>query len=86
VNISGYNTRQPFLTRDNKYLFFSSDRPGGYGKYDLWVVNMDGVKPQGAALNLGSAINSNAEEASPFYDADSTRLFFSSDGREGMGG
>lgn len=86
VNISGYNTRQPFLTRDNKYLFFSSDRPGGYGKYDLWVVNMDGVKPQGAALNLGSVINSNAEEASPFYDADSTRLFFSSDGREGMGG
>ncbi len=86
VNAMGYNTRQPFLTRDGKHLFFSSDRPGGYGKFDLWLVNMEGVKPQGTAVNLGKVINSDGEEASPFYDADSTRLFFSSDGRTGMGG
>lgn len=86
VNMPGYNSRQPFLTRDGRYLFFSSDRPGGYGKYDLWLVHMQGTQPQGAAANLGNAINSIAEEASPFYDADSARLFFSSDGRTGMGG
>ncbi|WP_026768225.1 OmpA family protein [Asinibacterium sp. OR53] len=86
VNAPGYNTRQPFLTRDGKHLFFSSDRPGGYGKFDLWLINMEGAKPQGAAINLGKIINSDGEEASPFYDADSSRLFFSSDGRAGMGG
>ncbi len=86
VNVTGFNSRQPFITKDNNYLFFSSDRPGGHGQYDIWMVQMNGRQPVSTVLNLGSTVNTIAEEASPFYDADSSCLYFSSDGREGMGG
>ncbi len=86
VNVTGFNSRQPFITKDNSYLFFSSDRPGGSGQYDIWMVQMNGRQPVSAASNLGNTVNTMAEEASPFYDADSSCLYFSSDGREGMGG
>jgi outer membrane protein OmpA-like peptidoglycan-associated protein len=86
VNVPGFNAKQPFITTDNRYLFFVSDRPGGYGKYDIWMVNMDNGNPTGAAINPGSAINTDGEEASPFYDSDSTGLYYSSNGKIGMGG
>ena len=86
VNIVGFNSKQPFITRDNKYLLFVSDQPGGYGKYDIWMVNMDGRQPAGTAFNPGRNVNTDAEEASPFYDAESGYLYFSSDGKTGMGG
>lgn len=86
VNIAGFNSKQPFITRDNKHLLFVSDQPGGYGNYDIWMVNMDGTQPAGAALNLGSHVNTGTGEASPFYDAESGYLYFSSNGKTGMGG
>lgn len=86
VNIAGFNSKQPFITRDNKHLLFVSDQPGGYGNYDIWMVNMDGTQPAGAALNPGSHVNTDAGEASPFYDAESGYLYFSSNGKTGMGG
>lgn len=63
VNIAGFNSKQPFITRDNKHLLFVSDQPGGYGNYDIWMVNMDGTQPAGAALNLGSHVNTGTGEA-----------------------
>ena len=50
------------------------------------MVNMDGTQPAGAALNLGSHVNTGTGEASPFYDAESGYLYFSSNGKTGMGG
>lgn len=86
VNMAGFNSKQPFITRDNKQLLFISDQPGGYGKEDIWMVTIEGIKPAGPAINLGSNINTNETEASPFYDAALGRLYFSSNGRTGMGG
>ncbi len=86
VNMDGFHSKQPFITKDNKYLFFVSDRTGGLGKYDIWMITMEAGKPIGHAINAGNHVNTAGEEASPFYDAVSGNLYFSSNGRTGMGG
>lgn len=86
INVKGYRSKQPFLTRDGGFLLFASDKPGGYGKYDIWMVALQDGKPYGEAHNLGNAVNTSADEASPFYDAVAKQLFLSSAGRVGMGG
>lgn len=86
INPKGYRTKQPFITRDGKFLLFSSDRPGGFGKYDIWMVALQDGKPLGEPMNLGNVVNTSGAEATPFYDAASAKLFLSSNGRVGMGG
>lgn len=86
VNLTGYQAKQPFVTADNRYLLFASDRPGGFGRFDIWVIGLTDGKPAGTAINAGAAVNTTGEEASPFYDAVTGELFFSSNGRVGMGG
>lgn len=86
VNVAGFNSKQPFITRDNQFLFFVSERPGGYGKYDIWKVAMREGKPEGAAVNLGSNVNTDTDDVAPFYDAASGVLYYSSGGKTGMGG
>lgn len=85
VNVEGYNSMQPFITTDGKYLLFASNRPGGMGKNDLWYCAIENGAP-GAARNMGTNINSKDEEQAPFYDAEKNVLVFSSDGRVGLGG
>jgi Tol biopolymer transport system component len=36
--------RSPNLSRDGKFLYFASDRPGGKGGLDLWVVPVSALK------------------------------------------
>jgi OOP family OmpA-OmpF porin len=85
VNVEGYNSMQPFITTDGKYLLFSSNRPGGMGKNDLWYCSIENGNP-GAARNMGTNINSKDEDQAPFYDTEKSILVFSSDGRVGLGG
>ena len=85
VNAAGYNSMQPYVTADGKYLLFASDRPGGMGKNDLWYCIMTNGTP-GGARNMGTAINTKDEEQAPFYDAEKNYLVFSTDGRVGLGG
>ncbi len=86
VNVNGFQSKQPFITKDGKYLLFASDQPGSIGKFDIWMVVMDGRKPVGRSVNLGSTINTIGDDVTPFYEADSALLYFSTDGRVGMGG
>jgi len=79
-----YSTGHPFLSRDGKSLYFSSNRPGGFGGYDLYVsykTSTGWTTPQ----NLGSPINTAGNEMSPFIDANN-RFYFSSDWHHGFGG
>ncbi|MBV9989417.1 MAG: OmpA family protein [Chitinophagaceae bacterium] len=85
VNQPGFNSKQPFITRDGSYLFFASDQPGGKGGYDIWMLAMSGRTVLGRAFNLDS-VNTSGDEVTPFYDSRASQLFFSSDGRVGMGG
>jgi len=76
---------QPTVSSDGKTIIFASDRVGGYGKIDLYEINwLNGIwtSPE----NLGSAINSNEHEKSPYLHTDGKTLFFSSTNFPSIGG
>ncbi|WP_207495240.1 OmpA family protein [Aridibaculum aurantiacum] len=83
VNVEGYSSQQPFVSADGKYLFYASNKPGGKGKFDLYVTPVEG---SGVSTNLGDAINTEDDEQAPYYHPGSGSLIFSSKGRVGMGG
>ncbi|MCF8237727.1 MAG: OmpA family protein [Saprospiraceae bacterium] len=84
-NADEYSSQHPSLSRDGKRLFFASDRPGGYGGYDIWFVDRT-TGGWSDPVNLGPAINSKGNEVFPFIHY-SGYLFYSSDGSyEGLGG
>ncbi len=79
-----YSIKYPFLSPDKKKLYFSSDMPGGYGGYDLYVCTLDATGKWSNPENLGNIINTVGNEISP-YIFNST-LYFSSDFLPGYGG
>lgn len=83
-NDSSWNTGHPCISFDGSYLFFSSDRPGGYGGSDLYMCRWEDDKwtePE----NLGPEINSTGSELYPCFTA-AGELYFASDRDGGMGG
>ncbi|MDG2317695.1 MAG: OmpA family protein [Flavobacteriaceae bacterium] len=80
-----YNTAHPTLSEDGSVMYFTSDRPGGYGESDLYKVTIseDGTfsKPE----NLGKDINTIGRESFPKVIAPN-ELVFASDGHKGYGG
>lgn len=82
------NTRywesQPALSPDNRTLYFSSTRKGGFGKADIWKVELQG-KSWSDPVNLGPVINTSGNEGSPFLHADNQTLYFRSDEHIGLG-
>lgn len=73
----------PAVSADGKYLYFSSDMPGGYGGKDIWRINL--LDKVGSLENLGPQINTPGDEMFPYSRTDSL-LYFSSDGHPGFGG
>lgn len=86
VNRPGYKTQQPYVTSDGRHLFFSSNRPGGKGGFDIWMAPIDENGFIGEASNLGETINTVGDEVTPFFHALSSTLYFSSNGHTGLGG
>lgn len=84
VNTPGANTQQPFITGNT--LYFSSDRAGGLGGYDLWIATLDAGGHPIAVRNAGAVINTAEDEQAPYYYAPEQTLIFASNGRTGMGG
>jgi tetratricopeptide (TPR) repeat protein len=85
VNTSHWES-QPSISADGKKLFFSSNRPGGFGGKDLWYSMLDEKNQWTRPVNMGENINTDGDEMSPFIHFDSRTLYFASDGRTGMGG
>lgn len=83
LNNPSYSVAHPSISKDGNTLFFISDMEGGKGGTDIYLSkNINGTwsKP----VNLGDNINTAGDEKYP-YLTDNV-LFFSSDGRYGMGG
>jgi outer membrane protein OmpA-like peptidoglycan-associated protein/tetratricopeptide (TPR) repeat protein len=83
-NDISYSNGHPALSPDNKKLYFVSDREGGFGKTDIYVVDIKGNDSYGEPQNLGAKINTEGREMFPYVSQDST-LYFSSDGRLNLG-
>ncbi len=75
----------PALSADKNALYFSSNRSGGYGGYDLYVSYRINGKWQPAS-NMGPDINTTGNEMAPFIHADNQTIYFTSDGLPGYGG
>jgi hypothetical protein len=76
----------PSISADELELYFSSNRGGGVGGYDIWVTKRATTHdPWGTPENLGSMVNSSAQEADPSISADGRMLFFASDRSGGYG-
>ncbi len=89
INPSGYSSTQPTISKIDslgiEVLYFTSNRPGGFGKNDIWYSMIKNGK-LGDPVNLGSFINTEGDEIAPFYDNKTNALFFSSDWHKGLGG
>jgi len=66
-----YSYAHPSMDEDG-WLYFSSDRPGGYGGMDLWKINTK--NPNSEPINLGEDVNSSHAEVFPAPIGDS--LYF----------
>ncbi|MGD0712141.1 MAG: OmpA family protein [Bacteroidales bacterium] len=77
---------QPSISSDGKTLYFISDRPGGYGGYDIYMSTKDSSGNWTLAQNLGTNINTSGNEKTPYIHTDDQTLYFSSTGWPGLGG
>jgi hypothetical protein len=74
------------ITADGKSLYFASERPGGFGKRDMYVSKRQADGSWGVAENLGPTINTKYDDDDPFIHPDGITLFFSSQGHKSIGG
>jgi outer membrane protein OmpA-like peptidoglycan-associated protein/tetratricopeptide (TPR) repeat protein len=84
ISSDDFSVAHPALSPDGQRLYFSSDRPGGFGGRDLYYSSFENGQ-WGAPVNLGPAVNSAGDEVFPFAASDG-KLYFSSGGHFGLGG
>lgn len=74
------------ISPDGQWIFFSSNRPGGYGGYDIYfsrrLPNGEWSNPK----NAGPNINTKYHDSYPYIAPDGVTFFFSSQGHNSMGG
>ncbi|MGZ4159070.1 MAG: hypothetical protein ACXVED_18900, partial [Bacteroidia bacterium] len=73
------------LSADEKTLYFSSERPGGYGGRDLYKATLMLDSTWGDVKNLGPTINTALNDDAPFIHPDGKTLIYSSEGLNSMG-
>lgn len=72
---SAHNDAMVYITKDDRELYFHSDRPGGYGDRDIWVSKLRNRRWQ-PAVNLGPQINTSEAEGNAFLSNDGLSLIF----------
>ncbi|MBN8790410.1 MAG: PD40 domain-containing protein [Terrimonas sp.] len=76
----------PCLSPDKRELYFSSNRPGGFGGKDIYISRKLPNGRWSEPENLGEKINTIGDESCPFVHADNQTLYFTSNGLTGYGG
>jgi outer membrane protein OmpA-like peptidoglycan-associated protein len=77
---TSFRESSPHISPDKRFLYFSSNRPGGIGGSDIYVserLNYSWLKWSEPKLLNGSA-NTIYDESQPYFDADATYLYFTS--------
>lgn len=74
------------VSSDGSRMFFTSDRPGGYGGKDIYLSQRITETTWSAPVNLGPRINGPNDEDAPFVSIDNRMLYFATNGNRSMGG
>lgn len=84
INSKNYSVKNPCVSPDGSTLYFASNMPGGFGKFDIYKapINEDGTL--GEPENLGQKINTEEQEMFPYISSENI-LYFSSNGHLGLG-
>ncbi len=71
---------------DTNVIYFSSNRPGGFGGKDIYRIKKLPNGKWSQPMNLGATINTSRDDDAPFLHSNGTTLYFSSKGHNSMGG
>ncbi len=82
---TGNNENYPYLSADGYTLYFSSDRAGGKGKYDIYASQLEENNEWGVPKLLDAPINSNANDIMFKKYESINKAYFSSDRKGGFG-
>jgi hypothetical protein len=91
VNLDDATTTHPFVVHegDTEILYFASNRNGGIGGMDIWYMTRD-KNSNGIdftfPVNAGDIINTPDDEITPYYDQQTSKLYFGSNGHVSIGG
>lgn len=85
INTGSWET-QPSLSADGKLLYFTSNRPGGFGDSDIWISIRNSQGKWQKPKPLPAPINDAKKSESPFIHPDGKTLYFRSNRQPGMGG
>lgn len=83
-NSMDYSVGHPALSDDEQTIYFMSDKPGGYGKTDIYYSIKQKNGEWGKPVNAGNFVNTFGYELFPYY-SETGKLYFSSNAHPGMG-
>lgn len=86
INDPYAESKQPAISRGGDTLFFTSNRLGGQGQFDIWMSVKDTDGQWTRPVNAGRTVNTSLNEIAPSTASQSNVLFFSSNGHPGYGG
>ena len=86
INSTSFNETHACYSPDENEIWFTSDRPGGYGGKDIYISYKLPDGSWGPPVNAGPDINTEYDEEAPFISPDGNYLYFSSEGHNSMGG
>jgi len=81
-----YSIENPWLNTYGDLLYFASNKPGGFGGYDIYVARVYADGSLGSPKNLGSQVNTAADENFPSLNDYGSQMYFASNNPRGFGG
>lgn len=79
INTGKWNAH-PFIAPDESYILWDGERENGFGGNDIHISFKQKDGRWGKAINLGTAVNTDAEDAGPYVTPDGKFLFFNRNG------
>lgn len=83
---SRYWETHAMMSHRKDLFFFVSDRPGGYGGRDIYMVKLKANGKWGSPINLGPNVNGSNDDDAPFIAVDNQTLYFATNDSRSIGG
>lgn len=86
INSANFLQESATISNNRNYLIYSSDKPGGTGRQDLYICRKLPDGEWGEPLNMGETINTSFDESYPYLSNNGLTLHFASTGHNSIGG